>query len=61
MDELTPENIVAFMDEYLQQETKIDKDTIIGLMLYFDYALSIKDSELLSFMVWRVIENLDCL
>ncbi len=56
-EELTPENVVPFFDEYLRQLTEVNKDTLIDLMFYFDYALSVKDNELLSFMVWRIIEN----
>ena len=56
---LTPENVVPFLDEYLRQLVEVNKDTAIDLLLYLDFALSIKDNELLSFMLWRIVYVLD--
>ncbi len=58
-EELTPENVVPFLDEYLRQLVEVNKDTAIDLLLYLDFALLIKDNELLSFMLWRIVYVLD--
>ena len=57
-EELTPQNAMRCFDGYLEAIREIDGDMIIFLMFYFDYALSVNDSDLLSFMVGRVIQSM---
>lgn len=55
MEQLTPDNLIVCMDEYLRKLQVINKETAIDLMLYLTFAISTKDFELIRFAHNRII------